>query len=445
MCGRTSKLLAPHALVLVLKTSVKTDSKMSSSHPNTLRDAADPKPAEAENLQERIDDLSPQLSKANAQKHGAIAITRSLTNLNQANQTPSQPSKDQRRPHQPISEDVKNLIYANVCDGNMNQVQAASAFRVSSRQVKRIIKQKRDAENYSGSDSPREPKRKRGATSKLTVEMLVDLLLFLEEQPGLTLKKMVEFIEDRFKVSTSITAVDRALRKMDITWKSATTIPSKWNDPTVTSKRHDYARRRLNDGDPFAVYVDETGFDLHTQKSHPRAMAGKMATLTVVPRLSQITMIAAMSKEGYVYHELINSNGQRQRGVDPKDFSHFLIHLHSRCPQGAVIYLDGAPIHRGDEFEQARQTIEAAKDVKIDFLPPYSPFLNPIELSFDALKSFLKAQKIQTRPQLVNAVHQGIRELMTPTNCEGWFEHSKDLLKPASQGQKFTGYILEGT
>ena len=52
----------------------------------------------------------------------------------------------------------------------------------------------------------------------------------------------------------------------------------------------------------------------------------------------------------------------------------------------SVIVLDNAKIHHNEDLIEYLQ----AFGIRVEFLPPYSPDLNPIETAFSVMKSFLK-------------------------------------------------------
>ena len=42
---------------------------------------------------------------------------------------------------------------------------------------------------------------------------------------------------------------------------------------------------------------------------------GQPAVLSLVPKVKQVTLIGAISESGYVYHELLNADGTKAKGV----------------------------------------------------------------------------------------------------------------------------------
>ena len=54
--------------------------------------------------------------------------------------------------------------------------------------------------------------------------------------------------------------------------------------------------------------------------------------------------------------------------------------------RGDIVVMDNVSVHR---VASVREAIEAA-NAALRYLPPYSPDLNPIELSYSAFKAFLR-------------------------------------------------------
>ncbi|KAA1120806.1 hypothetical protein PGTUg99_019701, partial [Puccinia graminis f. sp. tritici] len=147
------------------------------------------------------------------------------------------------------------------------------------------------------------------------------------------------------------------------------------------------------------------------------------AVLSLVPKAKQIMLIGALSVEGFDYYELLNANNTKAKGVGADEFCLFLGSLGARLPKEAIIIMDNAPIHQGDRLKEFITSLDASKLIKVEFLPPYSPFLNPIEYSFHSIKSYVRSKEPPNRMALVDEIKKGIQESITPEKSQHFFAH----------------------
>ena len=83
---------------------------------------------------------------------------------------------------------------------------------------------------------------------------------------------------------------------------------------------------------------------------------------------------------------------------------------------GDIVILDNLSAH-GDR--ETQKLIEAAQ-ARMQFLPPYSPDLNPIEKMWSKIKEFLRNAKARTHEELYEAIGAALNTV-TPQDAEGWF------------------------
>ena len=86
---------------------------------------------------------------------------------------------------------------------------------------------------------------------------------------------------------------------------------------------------------------------------------------------------------------------------------------------GDVVIMDNLSSHKR---MRCRELIEA-KGAKLEFLPPYSPDLNPIEMVFSKIKQLLRTLACRTRTSLWQAM-QGVLNEVTPTDSVNCFQHA---------------------
>ena len=83
--------------------------------------------------------------------------------------------------------------------------------------------------------------------------------------------------------------------------------------------------------------------------------------------------------------------------------------------KGDIVVMDNLSVHK----------IKGVKEIILsaDALPPYSPDLNPIEMLWSKLKSFLRKRKVRDVKLLRNAVKAAVVRIVPP-DCHGWFKKS---------------------
>ena len=85
---------------------------------------------------------------------------------------------------------------------------------------------------------------------------------------------------------------------------------------------------------------------------------------------------------------------------------------------GDVVVLDNLAVHKQPEVRTAIEQVGA----RVQFLPPYSPDFNPIELAFAKLKAFLRAARPRNFEQVCDLIALAL-ELFTADECAAYARH----------------------
>ncbi len=81
-----------------------------------------------------------------------------------------------------------------------------------------------------------------------------------------------------------------------------------------------------------------------------------------------------------------------------------------------VLIMDNMRSHHA----KAVQAVLASSGVKVLFLPPYSPDLNPIERLWSKLKAILRREKVRSAQDLPSAVEHAF-SCISVNDCLAWF------------------------
>lgn len=230
--------------------------------------------------------------------------------------------------------------------------------------------------------TPGAPPNHVGRWPNIIPPMLEALRDHLLVKPGLYLDEMADFLWDVFEVNVSTDSISRALKKI------------KWSKKTIQQKakeqnpewRDEYRHDILEYHSYQLVYVDESGCD---KRSGIRRTGWSPPGITPVERSKfhrgqRYQILPAYSQDGIVISHIYKGS------TDAALFENLIEQLLHHCGRypgpRSVLIMDNASFHRSERVEQ--MCIE--KGVRLIYLPPYSPDLNPIEEFFAELKAFIR-------------------------------------------------------
>jgi transposase len=134
------------------------------------------------------------------------------------------------------------------------------------------------------------------------------------------------------------------------------------------------------------VYIDESGCDNRIGIRRTGWSPSGVAPVQVarLHRDQRYHILPAYAQDGVVLARVFQ--GSTDSAVF-EDFMERLLHHCGKWPEPkSVLVMDNASFHRSAKIEQ----LCIAAGVKLLYLPPYSPDLNPIEEFFVELKTFIK-------------------------------------------------------
>jgi transposase len=91
------------------------------------------------------------------------------------------------------------------------------------------------------------------------------------------------------------------------------------------------------------------------------------------------------------------------------------------CPTlrpGDLVVMDNLSPHKNDHT----LALIRATGASVEFLPAYSPDLNPIELMWSKVKALLRAAEARTADELLTAIGAALRQV-TAQDAAHWFAH----------------------
>ena len=126
------------------------------------------------------------------------------------------------------------------------------------------------------------------------------------------------------------------------------------------------------------------------------------------------------------------SNSERKELVSSRvgtRTEHFLAYisnvmdvLDTNDMKGHYLVMDNAPIHTP---VKVRELVEG-RGYKCLYLPPYSPFLNPIEEFWSKVKAGVRRNALTADDQLSDRICKSV-QMVTRADCQAWIRHALSL------------------
>ena len=154
------------------------------------------------------------------------------------------------------------------------------------------------------------------------------------------------------------------------------------------------------------VFVDESAANERTG-SRKRGWSPKGLECSVIKTLKRTerwSILPALTVNGYLPEPLII-----QGSIDKNVFKWWLVNRLLPCLEpGSIIVMDNASIHHNLEIDKWLHR----HGVVIEYLPPYSPDFNPIELTFHTLKAWIQRHfnEVELYPDFADFLRKAIGE-----------------------------------
>ena len=186
-------------------------------------------------------------------------------------------------------------------------------------------------------------------------------------------------------MDVSISTISRAMKKIGYSRKRISLIPVERNSTRNIEMRKTYANHISLFVNSQLYFLDECGFNKHIFRTYGYSQKNTKAIKDISGNKgANISLICIISSQGVVAYEIIQNSYNGLRLND------FLANKLPLCSQGRIrntLVMDNAAPHHNSEVKRICQD----KNFNVQYLPAYSPQLNPIENFFSIVKSNYKS------------------------------------------------------
>jgi transposase len=189
-----------------------------------------------------------------------------------------------------------------------------------------------------------------------------------------TRQRVRELIRREFGVKMHVTAVGRLLRRLGLTpqrplwraWQQNPDLVEQW-------KRKDFPaiRRQAKKEEAEIWFADEAGIRSDFHAGTTWAPAGQTPVVKTTGRRASVNMISAVTSKGALKFML------HEGGVNASVFLAFAKRLVADTDRPVFLIMDNHSIHRSKKLRELAEKSEGR--LRLFYLPPYSPELNPDE------------------------------------------------------------------
>ena len=226
-----------------------------------------------------------------------------------------------------------------------------------------------------------------------------------------TLSLIGELIRRQFGKSLSLSAVSRVMRLLGFTpqkplyqaWQQDTVLVQQWQTETYPA-----IRAEARQAGATIYFADESGIRSDYHAGTTWAACGETPVVTATGSRFSLNMLSAVSPRGefrFMVHE---------GSVTATVFRDFLKRLMIGATQPVFVVVDGHPIHKAKLVMEYVDSL--AGQLKLFYLPPYSPQLNPDEQVWAHVKRQVAKRFVQDKENMKRLALGALRRIQKLPN-----------------------------
>lgn len=295
---------------------------------------------------------------------------------------------------------------------NWSVLDIAQALRVHESTITRHIKEYITEEKLNFT--------KGGSASFLSSKQIEQLVKHLTKNLYHHTNEIVSYIYKRWNVNYSVSGLNKLLHREGFTYKKPKGRPYK-ADPdkqAVFIKAYKKLKSSINE-DEKIIFIDSVHPSQATKLSYGWIRKGKTIEISTTASRTRINLIGAIELEK-ISDTIIAEYGS----INGESVADFFNTLRKQYPVKIKLHvvLDQAGYHRSDSLKKVARKL----NVRLHYLPPYSPNLNPIERLWKVMNEHVRNNKFfsstkefrekisgffkKTLPIIGNTLHQRIND-----------------------------------
>ena len=221
-----------------------------------------------------------------------------------------------------------------------------------------------------------------------------------------TREMVKELMERKYGIKLSVVSAGRLLKKLGLSCQKPL-MKAFQQDPVIVQQwiAEDYPKiKALAKSEGAEIYFeDEAGVRSDYHSGTTWAIKGETPVVKTTGARFSLNMISAITSKGKM--KFMTHSGK----VNASVFCEFLKRLMHNITKKIFLILDGHPVHRSSKVKKLIQSMDGR--LRLFYLPPYSPELNPDELVWNSVKNKVGRSSIKGPDDFENKVRNHLRRL----------------------------------
>lgn len=226
-----------------------------------------------------------------------------------------------------------------------------------------------------------------GSHSALNDKQTQALITHLEANTYQSTAEIIAYIQKKYKITYSIPGINKWLHRNNFSYKKPKGYPYKASEEQQEKfiKAYSRLKKRLSSEDRI-MFMDACHPSMVTKITHGWIKKGQSKAIETSGSRTRINLIGALDL-GELSKPVVGSYST----VDSESIIDFLNQLrkHTHVPGKIYLVLDRAGYHCSAEVKKASKAL----NIKLFYLPPYSPNLNPIERLWKVMNQHARNNK----------------------------------------------------
>jgi transposase len=263
------------------------------------------------------------------------------------------------------ADQLRVILYK--ADGLEHQ-EIAHLLQMGRNRVSRILQEY----TAGGIEAVLQPGQHTGSAPRLTPEQQAELKVELSTHLYATAQQVIAWVKARWGVEYEVSGMHKLLKRLGFTYKKNRLVPSK-ADPELQRlfvRWYQGLCQRLG-ADDRIYFCDAAHFKHNAEAGYAWSLVGHPHAIPTNSGRQRYNVLGAYCVQTHEYVLLLT-----EKNINQERMVEFIIRLRVQQPTGQLyLIVDNASYNHAHEVE----TLAHQQRVRLEFLPPYSPNLNPIE------------------------------------------------------------------